>query len=1150
MLRPVPAVSLLLTVCAASAAEVNFNRDIRPVLTENCFHCHGPDPSSRKANLRLDLAEEAVKPAKSGAIPIVPGKPEESEVLKRILHSDPDEVMPPADTHKTITPQQRELLRQWIAAGAKYEGHWAFTKPVRPPVPEVAGAPAGAVRNSIDAFILTRLKETVLSPAPAADQHTLARRAALDLTGLPPSPEDYAAFLADESSQAWEHYIDRLLASPHYGERWARVWMDIARYADSAGYGSDPLRLNIWPWRDWVIKAFNQNLSWDQFTFDQLAGDLADQATPEQMVATAFHRNTMTNTEGGTDDEEWRVAAVKDRAGVTAQAWMGLTMNCAQCHTHKFDPISHDEYYSFYALFNQTEDNDQPDERPLFPVPSSGERSAMETLQTEITALQAASRGTTPELEKELIAWEQEQARAIAWSTLDITALTTPRGRSLTWEKLPDGSVLTKNTPDRRVTFEVTARAPIEKLTGLRLEVLPHESLPAHGPGHSEGGNAVISEVSLAVEPATAPEPRVRYVRVESPGKQRFLHLAEVQVFSGSENIAPRGKASQSSTDFGGAASRGNDGDTNGVFTQNSVTHTASDDDPWWEVDLGGNRAVDHIVVWNRAEAAERLTGWRIVTLDENRQPLWHQDVKDAPSPSFTSQVKAGQSGVFSRASADFSQEGWDVAKAIDGNGDTGWAWSPRPGQEHTAIFQLERPLDRDVAEAKLKITLAQNFGSRHAVGRFRLSVTDDSGPLEVLPDHLRPILALPAEQRTPDQHKSLLDYYRPRSRAMAAVNATLKEKQKALEAIKPVAVPVMRELSAEKRRRTFLMNKGNFLDPGAEMQPGFPAAFGSLPPGTRMDRRGVVQWLFSPENPLTARVTVNRFWAQLFGTGLVETEEDFGLQGTFPSHPELLDWLAVEFRDHGWDVKRLLKLIVTSATYRQSSALPLDSPVAELDPNNRLLSRYPRRRLDAEQVRDQALALSGLLSRKLGGPSVYPPQPDGLWKAAFNGERTYTTSQGEDRHRRGLYTIWRRTTPYPSMATFDAPSREACTLRRIPTNTPLQAYVTLNDPVFVEAAQALGRRIVKEGGPDTASRLRYAISLTLYRPADPAVLDALTGLYESELARYSQDLEAATKLSTEPLGPLPVSLTPAEAAAWTTVANVLLNLDGVLMKG
>ncbi len=1142
MLRHLP-VLLLFPLCSPASGEVSFNRDIRPILTGNCFGCHGPDPSSRKADLRLDLRDHATAPAKSGAIPLIPGKPGESEMMKRILSTDADDVMPPPDAHRDLKPEQKETLRQWILEGGKYEGHWAFTKPVRPPVPD-----AGNFRNPVDAFITTRLRGAGLSPSAPADKHTLARRVALDLTGLPPSPKDLADFINDPSPAAYENYVDRLLASPRYGERWARMWMDIARYADSAGYGSDPLRLNMWPWRDWVIDAFNRNVPWDRFSRDQLAGDLEPGATREQKVATGFHRNTMTNTEGGTDDEEWRVAAVKDRAGVTSQAWMGLTMSCAQCHSHKFDPVSQEEYYRFYALFNQTEDNDQPDESPTLPLPTADESARLASLKKELKELESAMKADTRELEAEAAEWEKQQTRKVQWQTLDIASLETPGTAAPGWDKLPDQSILTKNTLTDGVTFTLSAKTSLRNLTGLKLEVLADDSLPGHGPGRAGSGNAVVSEVGVTARPDGLAPP-VRYVRVELPGKHRFLHLAEVEVFSGGTNVAPAGKASQSSTDFGGEASRGNDGNTEGVFTRSSVTHTGNDNNPWWEVDLLEPRQVDRIVVWNRKEAPERMDNWKLIAFDGNHQPLWQREIKKAPAPFTESRVDVSRTATLSRATADFSQEGWSPSMAIDGKPGTGWAWAPQFGRNHTGIFRFAQPLDMGTPGMALSIILAQNFGQQHMLGRFRLSVTDALQPPDALPESLQAVLAIAPEARTPAQRKSVLDYVRPFSQSVAGIGKRITERKNAIAGIVPVAVPVMRELPPGRQRKTHFLNKGNFLDQGAEVQPGFPVAFGAIPPGTPMNRAGVATWIFSPENPLTARVTVNRFWAQLFGTGIVETEEDFGTQGTYPSHPELLDWLAVEFQETGWDVKRLLKLLVTSDTYRQTSAVPAGASAAAADARNTLLSRFPRRRLDAEQVRDQALALSGLLSPKLGGPSVYPPQPDGLWKAAFNGERTYTTSQGEDKYRRGLYTIWRRTVPYPSMAAFDAPSREACTIRRIPTNTPLQAYVTLNDPVYVEAAQALARRMIREGGGDTSTRIRYGLSLVQSRPATEAAANALEKLYASEFARYSQDSAAARKLATEPLGPLPQGVPEAEAAAWTAVANILLNLDGVLMK-
>jgi len=761
-----------------SAAEevpaIDFNRDIRPLLAKNCFACHGPDEAHREAGLRLDLSEEATKRLDSDARAIVPGQPDQSELVRRITSTDPGEVMPPRESGNELTAQQIALLRRWIEEGARYARHWSFEKPVHPALPAVRAADWPA--NGIDHFVLARLEQAGLPPSPEADRYALLRRVSLDLRGLPPTPAEIDEFVGDAHPDAYERMVDRMLADTAYGERWARVWLDLARYADSKGYGSDPLR-SIWQYRDWVIDAFNRNLPFDQFTLEQLAGDLLPEPTQQQLIATAFHRNTMTNTEGGTDDEEFRVAAVKDRVDSTMQIWMGLTMGCAKCHSHKYDPISQKEYYQFYGFFNQTADNDQPDESPTIELP-------------------------TPEL--------VEQIRAI---------------------------------------------------------------------------DARTAELKRQLE-------------------------------------------------------------------------TAAD----------------------------------------------------------------------------------------------------------------KKPLEDELAK------LAQ---SKPEIPR----------------------------------------------------------------------LPVLRELPADQQRKTFVMTKGNFLTPGDEVHPAVPASFHSFPEGAPLNRVGVARWLVSRENPLTARVAVNRFWGQLFGIGLVETEEDFGTQGERPTHPELLDWLAVEFMDHGWNVKALLNQIVMSRTYRQSSRVTADRLAK--DPRNRLLSRGARFRLEAEMVRDQALALAGLLSRKLHGPSVYPPQPPGLWQAAFNGrDRNWATSAGEDRYRRGLYTFWRRTVPYPSMTTFDAPSREICTVRRFRTNTPLQAFVTLNDPVYVEAAQALARRIVREGGADPESRVRFALKLCLSRPANDEQARALLDLYESETRHYREHPDEARTLATDPLGPLEPEWAPADMAAWTVVANVLLNLDGVLMRG
>ncbi len=1145
-------ISSIFLVCALfpepgrGADAVNFSAQIRPILSKACFHCHGADEQSRKAKLRLDVRADALLVRDGGVTPIRPGDLAGSALLQRIQSHDPEEIMPPPKSGPGLKPAEIALLEQWISEGAEYQGHWAFTKPTRPAVPATG---VTWPRQPLDHFILEKLTAAGLQPAVEADRATLARRVALDLTGLPPAAAVAQVFLADAAPEAYERYVDALLGTPAYGERWARMWMDLARYADSAGYGSDPLRLNIWPYRDWVIRAFNDNVPYDAFSRAQLAGDLIPNTSPEELVATAFHRNTMTNTEGGTDDEEWRVAAVKDRTHVTLQVWMGLTMGCAQCHSHKFDPISQTEFYSTYALFNQTADHDANDESPTLPIPDPSQQTHRGHLQAELGELQKAAAEGTPALAAEQAAWEQHVQQAVAWEPLAIQSLTAADPPS--WENQPDHSVLIKAGAAAQNTYHLTAISNLRGITAVRLEALPDNSLPSHGPGAALNGNAVLTGLTLSAQPTQKVVPHVRYVRVDAPGKGRFLHLAEVEVFSGRTNVARQGKASQVSTDFGGVAQRGIDGNTNGDYKANSVTHTAATDNPWWELDLGKEYPVDQLVMWNRLDGGmdARLVPFTITALSDTHTTVWTQTTTVAPNPSITYDLTASRPHIaLQYATSTYAQPGWEVGRAIDGDAKTGWAFSPRCGEPHTAVFELAEPLDfGEAAAAALEISLAQEYGENHTLGKFRLSVTAAPQPVIALSESLRSIFSKIPGTRTAAEARTLRECFLPTSKVQPQLTQAVADKQKQIESIKPVAVPVMQELAADHARTTHLLNKGNFLDPGPVVTPAVPAAFGPWPAAAPQNRLGLADWIFSPENPLTARVAVNRFWAQLFGTGLVETEEDFGTQGTLPSHPQLLDWLACEFTAQHWDVKALLKMIVTSATYRQSSQVTAE--LLAKDERGRLLSRYPRRRLDAEQVRDQALALAGLLSGKLGGPSVYPPQPDGLWKAAFNGQRTYDTSKGEDRYRRGLYTIWRRSVPYPSMATFDAPSRESCTIRRVPTNTPLQAYVTLNDPVYVEAAQALGRRILREGGATLNTRLTYAYRLVLGREATSTQLGPLEKLYQSAATQYAQMPAEALRLATEPLGPLPAGLPAAEAAAWTLVANTLLNLDAVLMK-
>ena len=1146
-------VALFVTASARAAdpAPVDFAREIRPILAKKCFACHGPDDEQRQAGLRLDLRDGAIATLESGIIAVVPGKSGESELVRRITTSDDAERMPPADSGIVLDPPQVELLKRWIDQGASYAPHWAFVKPARPMLPAVQQKDWPKI--GLDYFVLAKLEQNGLAPSPRADKYTLIRRASLDLRGLPPTPQEVDEFVSDANPRAYEMLLDRLMADPAYGERWARMWLDQARYADSRGYGSDPLRPNAWRYRDWVIDAFNANQPYDQFTIEQIAGDLLPSATLDQKVATGFHRNTMTNTEGGTDDEEFRVAAVKDRVDTTMVVWMGLTMGCAKCHTHKFDPISHKEYYSFYAIFNQTADSDKGDDAPFISAPTAEYEAKVKVIEAQIAEVKAKLDADTPELAGERAKWEESLGVAAQWQPLDFSEMKSAGNATLT--KRDDGSILVSGERPATDTYTLSARTDLAGITAFRLEAIPDDSLPGKGSGRSDNGNFVLSRFAVTAQDAEKVSQPIsgRFVRIELPGEGKWLHLAEVQAFSGSENVALQGVATQSSVDFDGPPNLAIDGNTSGdYFGAKSTFHTKQEDNPWWEVDLGAAKPIERIVVWNRTDGgtADRLSGYRIQLLDAERKVVWQQEPPGIPSPTSEFSPSGVATVTLSQAAADYSQPEFAVESALKPAdvSKNGWGVGPKMAEPHEAIFVAAALLSGH-KPTLLTFTLEHKFHMpQHTLGRFRLSVTSDKSVLKRLkvPAEILAIVDLPADKRTPEQATKLAAHYR----TIAPSLKPLRDEIANFEKSKPPmpTVPVMEELAPDKRRESYVMLKGNFLSKGEAVEPALPGAFHQLAPEMPRDRLTVAKWLVHPENPLTARVAVNRFWGQLFGAGIVETQEDFGIQGELPSNQELLDWLAVEFVELKWDVKALLKTIMLSETYCQSSRVSPESLAK--DPVNRLLSRGPRFRLEAEMVRDQALALSGLLSHKMKGPSVYPPQPEGLWQAAFNGERTWPTSTGEDRYRRGLYTFWRRTIPYPSMATFDAPSREVCALRRIRTNTPLQAFVTMNDPAYVEASQALARRILTDGGNTTSERAAWALKLCLARPATQPQIDAVIALYESELAHFQSDAAAAEKLATEPLGKLPNGMIAAEAAAWTVVANVLLNMDGVLMKG
>ena len=989
--------SVLILGFSSLGAKVSFNDEIRPLLSNSCYRCHGPDEEDRKAKLRLDTREGAIKDHK-GFTAISPGKIEDSELIYRIVTDDEDEMMPPPGKGERFTKEQIELFKRWIEEGAEYEVHWSYAKPVRAEVPQVDETKM-KVRNPIDAFILSRLSKEELSPSKEADPHTLIRRVALDLTGLPPTKAEVDEFLADESAKAYENLVNRLLAKPSFGEHWARMWLDLARYADSAGYADDPGR-TIWAYRDWVIRAFNENMPFDQFTIDQIAGDLVPTPTEDQLIATAFHRNTKTNNEGGTSDEEFRNAAVVDRVNTTMATWMGTTAACAQCHTHKYDPISHAEYFQMFAIFNQSEDADRRNEAPIIQVMGDRNKKQAAQISAEIAKLKMEMEPANKLDPKAFAEWEAAlKAKAGRWHVLTPEKMTALSGANFKADS--DGSILVSGKTAGTDDYTISASSKLKKITAIKIEALAYDKLGSGGPGRN--GNFVLNEIEL------------------TSGKTK---------------------------------------------------------------------------------------------------------------------------AAFSNASSTYDQEKFGAASAIDGNAsnDSGWAVGGSLGQDHHIVIELDKPLDgRD-----LELRFLQRYPN-HALGRFRILATDSAGPSMALSSEIIAILKTSPAKRSAAEKAQLVAVYRKTNPSAIADTKKLADLKKQLAAVKPLtSVPIMRDLPKDKHRKTHIQLRGSYLSLGEEVEPGVPQVFGSLPKGSNPDRLAMAKWLVNRENPLTARVVANRFWENLFGVGIVLTSEEFGSQGERPSHPELLDWLAVEFMDGEWDVKSFLRLLVTSSVYRQNSHV--SDEMAARDPDNRLVARGPRVRLSAEMIRDQALAVSGLLSSKMYGVPVRPPQPNLGLKAAFGGGTDWSTSSGEDKFRRGLYTSWRRSSPYPSMATFGAPNREVCTVRRGNTNTPLQALVTLNDPVYIEAAQALSRRMVAHKG-SVATMIKHGFQLCLSRSPNEVETSRLIALYDSTRSKYAADQKLAQEMATNPIGPVPKDIDVVELASLTVVANILLNLDETLMK-
>ena len=1160
---------------------VSYGRDIRPILSDRCFACHGPDEEKRKADLRLDVAEHAYEDL-GGYAAIVPGKPEQSELYKRIVSVHDKERMPPADSpKKPLSESEQQLLRRWIEQGAPYESHWSFTAPVRPAVP--AGR-AGA--NPIDRFIEDKLAASGLEPNPRADEATLLRRLFLDLTGLPPTPEELAAYASDRRADRWERTIERLMTEEPYAtrhaERMAVPWLDASRYADTCGIHMDNGR-SIWPWRNWVLEAYRTGMPFDRFITEQLAGDLFPGATQDQLIASGFHRNHVTTDEGGAIAEEYLLEYAVDRVSTTGSVLLGLTVGCARCHDHKYDPIRQQDFYSMMAFFNSIEEPGLYDQRgdpmrafePFLEVPSADQQSRRGELKQQLAEAKRAI-DTPPPGEQSAYAEFLAQMKSQADVRYAPTRFVQGSSRGgAQFEAQPDGSFFVSGpNPDRDRHF-VTLETQGTGLSVLALEALRDARLPEGEAGrYSPNGNAVLTDLVVKASSLT------------DPSLQRTLRFrwawADWEQPDGNfrvTNVLDADKASGWAMD----AHRRNDA-RGALFV--------TDEAFGWE---GGTRLDVELgyesVYAQHTLGRVRLSAGSIAEAGLALLPLhgglWHVlGPIDGKGLEMYSTVYGPESATTLDAAEEFTHEGkpytWravpefkdgvvhELAEGINVQfvAKEFFVAAPRTVEvgigsddgvevflDGKSVFKNQVYRGAALDQDKLRLELS---AGRHLVmmkiintgGRAGFAWNPVPGERELSSEHLLGFLPESVDQTerlARGQNAWRLRFsedYRRQKQAISELENGLAQ----LEGSIPRTM-VMKE--RDKPRETFVMMRGQYDKPDKQrpVQRGVPQALGKLPEGAPADRRGLAQWLFSAENPLVARVAVNRLWEQFFGYGLVRTSEDFGLQGEWPTHPELLDWLAVEFRESGWDQRHMLRLILSSDTYRRSARV--DPQLAQRDPDNRLLARYPRRRLSAEEIRDLALYVSGLLVEKAGGPSVKPYQPDGLWEEVAmlqSNTRVFQRGEGEDLWRRSLYTYWKRAAPPPSMLTFDAPTREFCTIRRTTTNTPLQALVLWNDEQFREAARELAERTLREGG-NGDERLARMYLRTTGKVADEPVLEALRANLERHLTRYRGDTEAAQSMLQAGLSPRDERLDAAELAAWTMVASALLSLDATLCR-
>ncbi|MBM3724305.1 MAG: DUF1553 domain-containing protein [Acidobacteria bacterium] len=973
---------------------------VRSIFAASCVSCHGA--ANSLGGLRLDSPEAIARGGAAGPL-FTPGRSTGSRLLARLTSANPKERMPMGAA--PLKPAEIAAVREWIDGGAQVPAtasiastaprHWAYRKPVKPAPPAVRGG--SQVRNPVDRFLLARLEKQGLSFNREAPRETLIRRLSLDLTGLPPTPQQVAAFSSDTRPDAYEHLVDELLKSPRYGERWARPWLDLARYADTNGFEADRRR-TMWRYRDWVIDALNADMPFDQFTIEQLAGDMLPNPTVAQKIATGFHRNTMFNEEGGVDREEAHFEVLVDRVNTTASTWLGATLMCSQCHNHKYDPFTQKEYYQLMAFFSQTTRASQNASDAIakwrekqIDLATAEQETRRKQITGRIASLEAKLKTSTPELEREQQEWETGALEAArAWRTFEPSGLQSAAGAQLAFA---NGFILATGENAQRETYTLTGPLPKGPLTALRIEAKPHASLPRNGPGRDIYGNFILTSVA---------------VEIGGPG--------------GWKRLEPR--------------------------------RVVSDD--------------------GRVE-------------DRNKRQLW---------------------------TIDASREEKRLARQL----------------------VLVLPETEIPEGAQLRLTLVQNSDFvGQSLGHFAIATTASAGPERPVRVRAKLRPAFESATRTEGQKTELAEFFRGIAPSLEPVRDLIKELRNDLDRMGIASALVMEEPPGFERPSDFIRTRGLFSAKAGKVYADVPAVLGALPPDSLPNRLGLARWLVSRENPLTARVAVNRMWEQFFGRGIVETSEDFGTMGERPLHPELLDWLATEFMDRNWSQKAMHRLIVTSAAYRQSSAVT--PPLLEADPYNRLISRGPRFRLEAEMVRDAALAASGLLSARIGGPSVFPPQPEGVWDVPYSDER-WIESKGEDRYRRALYTFLRRSALYPAMMNFDATSHEVCTVRRVRTNTPLQALTTLNDQAFFEAARALAARIAREGGTEDRARATHGFRLVASRAPSAREMDRLLSWLAQERRYFETHVAEATRLAGG-----------AEMAAWTVFANALLNLDEALTK-